>query len=370
MTHPTRRSSDSVSRQGCVHRYATEAKSLHSQPVCISCSINIPISTPSSSASIVFIARADASRHIQPIETSLPNLRLCTYYSILRIVRHPQCLPGRLKSTSFLKQPTHLSKHLACAVLPTMVSEERKVQTSNIVSPDPPPETGLRSEETASASTSSVPASIFSLPADVRNNIYRRVLVVAHPLYLFQDTGSELVETFGPDIPRQWFALLYVNRQVRDEASAVLYGSNRFHFMDTTQHQGDLIQSFLNCIGPMNAGLLTHLCINFPVAEGVEGEPGKVMLRKDDLHSLKLLQEHCTRLTTLETILDSRHSRDLMNPSLDDSQINRDALAQIHAQLRAIHSLINIIVKFYGGTPTSVVMQVMEGFGWVILRGR
>lgn len=94
------------------------------------------------------------------------------------------------------------------------------------------------------------------------------------------------------------------------------------------------------------------------------------MLRKDDLHSLKLLQENCTRLTTLETILDSQHSRDLMNPSLDESQINRDALAQIDAQLKAIYSLNTIIIKFYGGTPTPVVMQVMESFGWVMLRGR
>jgi hypothetical protein len=232
-----------------------------------------------------------------------------------------------------------------------MVSEERKIQTWSTASPDPPPETGLRSEETVSEGTSSVPTSFFRLPADVRNNIYRRMLVVAHPLFLFRDNGSEVVETFGPDTSLQWFALLYVNRQVRDEASAVLYGSNHFHFMDKTQHQGDLIQSFLNCIGSVNAGLLTNLCINFPVAEGVEGQLGKVMLREDDLHSLKLLEEKCTHLMTLETILRSRHSRDLMNPSLDDSQITRDTLAQIDAQLKAISSLNKIIVKFYGRTP-------------------
>jgi hypothetical protein len=251
-----------------------------------------------------------------------------------------------------------------------MVSEERKIAISNTASPDPPPRAGLRSEETISEGTSSVPANFFSLPDDIRNNIYRRVLVVAHPLFLFQDTGSEVVETFGPEIPRQWFAFLHVNRQVRDEASAVLYGSNKFHFMDTTQHQRDLIQSFLNCIGSVNGGLLTHLCINFPVAEGVEGQPGKVMLREDDLGSLKLLQEKCTHLTTLETILDRKHSEGLMNPSLDDSQINRDTLTQIDVLLKSFSSLDMVIVRFYGGAPIPSVMQLMQSFGWTVLRGR
>jgi hypothetical protein len=31
---------------------------------------------------------------------------------------------------------------------------------------------------------------LFSLPVGIRNNIYRRVLVVPYPLYLFQETGS------------------------------------------------------------------------------------------------------------------------------------------------------------------------------------
>lgn len=139
--------------------------------------------------------------------------------------------------------------------------------------------------------TSLVPISIFSLPGKIRRNIYARVLVVAHPLFLLQDTGSQVVETFAPEKPFRWLALLRTNRQVHDEASAVLYGLNHFTFMDTTQHQGDLLQSFLNCIGTVNAGRLAHIGINFPVVETAEGQPGKVMLRDDDLYSLKLLQE-------------------------------------------------------------------------------
>lgn len=64
--------------------------------------------------------------------------------------------------------------------------------------------------------------------------------------------------------------------------------------MDTTNYQGGLLQSFLNCIGPVNAGLLSHLSINFPVVESVEGQPERVILSEDDLYSLKLLQEKYT----------------------------------------------------------------------------
>jgi hypothetical protein len=208
------------------------------------------------------------------------------------------------------------------------------------------------------------------LPGDIRNDIYKRVLVVAHPLFLFQDTGSQVVETFAPERPVRWLALLYTNRQVHDETSAVLYGLNHFTFMDTTQHQGGLLQSFLNCIGSVNAGLLSHLCINFPVAESVEGQPGKVTLREDDLYSLKLLQEKCTNLTTLETLVHSRNSGRLINASHDDSQFIQEALSQINALLRAISSLKKIIVRSYDGTPTPLVMESMQGLGWVILPGR
>ena len=119
---------------------------------------------------------------------------------------------------------------------------------------------------------------------------------------------------------------MYANRQVYSEATAVLYGLNHVTFIDTTKHQGSLLKSFLNCIGSVNAGLLSHLSINFPVAESVEGQPGKVMLREDDLYSLKLLQEECTSLTTLETLVHGRNSRRLINASYDDSQFVREVL--------------------------------------------
>lgn len=58
---------------------------------------------------------------------------------------------------------------------------------------------------------------------EIRNKSYRRMLVVAHPVFLFQDAGSR-VETFAPDRPFRWLSLLYTNRQ-RDPLPERTFGS-------------------------------------------------------------------------------------------------------------------------------------------------
>ena len=144
---------------------------------------------------------------------------------------------------------------------------------------------------------------IFSLPRVVRNDIYQGVLALGHPIYLFQYTGSSAVAIFAPDRPVHWLALLYTNQKVYSEARAVLYGLNHFGFVDTARCQASLVQCFLQRIGPVNAGHLSHVSINFPVVEGlgrVESHGEDSGLGKDDVLSLHLLLEECTNLTTLE----------------------------------------------------------------------
>lgn len=211
------------------------------------------------------------------------------------------------------------------------------------------------------------PIDFLHLPCEIRNSIYKRVLAVAHPIFLFQDTGSQVVETFAPDRPKRWLALLYTNRQIHIEASAVLYGSNQFYLEDSTRHQVELLQSFLACIGSVKAGLLSHLCINLPVAETIEDQPGKVMLREDGLQSLKLLQEKCSNLTTLETLVHDRNSRGLVKVNHENWQLVRERLSRIDAELKVISSLHKVIVRFYCGHPAPSAMELMQGFGWVVL---
>jgi hypothetical protein len=70
------------------------------------------------------------------------------------------------------------------------------------------------------------------------------------------------------------------------EASAILYGSNYFTFVDTTPSQADLVQAFLDGIGSANAARLSYLSVNFPAAESQEET---TVLREADLRCLKLL---------------------------------------------------------------------------------
>ena len=205
------------------------------------------------------------------------------------------------------------------------------------------------------------------MPREIRNKIYERVLIVAHPVFLFQDAGSR-IETFAPDRPFRWLSLLYTNRQMHNEAIPVLYGMNKFSLVDSTSQQVGLLQTFLDCIGSVNAGLLSHICINFPVAESIKVQPGKVKVRDDSLQTLKILREKATNLTTLETFIYGKTSMGLTETDQDNSQFIQDGLAQIDAQLKTIPSLNRVIVRILGESPTVSVIESMQGLGWVILR--
>lgn len=65
----------------------------------------------------------------------------------------------------------------------------------------------------SSQSATAVSVNFFDLPDWVRHKIYDLVLSVLHPLHLFQEPGSS-VQSFVPDKPLQWLALLHTNRQI------------------------------------------------------------------------------------------------------------------------------------------------------------
>lgn len=113
---------------------------------------------------------------------------------------------------------------------------------------------------------------LFTLPIEIRRAVYKQVLALPHPIYLFQGYGGK-VESFGPQIPLRWRSLVYTNRQIHTEASEVLYGASQFMLMDTTPQQVNLLQAFMDRIGRVHSRCLTHLCINFPMATIVEEDP-------------------------------------------------------------------------------------------------
>ena len=205
----------------------------------------------------------------------------------------------------------------------------------------------------------------FNLPQKARYNIYERMLIVAHPIYIFQDVGSG-VEMFAPETPPRWLALLYVDRQMNYEARAILYGMNKFALLNTKRHQVGLLQSFTECIGLVNTSFLSHLCIDFPV---IEAQPGEPKLKEDDLQSLKLIQKECTNLRTLETHIHNYDSSKISKMDQESYKFYQEAFSQFDVQLKAIPSLAKIILRVSGGTPTPSVMEFMQGFEWTILPG-
>nr|POF01691.1 hypothetical protein CFP56_78714 [Quercus suber] len=204
---------------------------------------------------------------------------------------------------------------------------------------------------------------IFSLPQEIRDSIYTKVVAVRNPLDIFQDPGCPL-ETFAPERPRRWTALLYTNKQMSREASAVLYGKNVFKLVDATLQHVRLMPAFLECIGPVNASSLSHLCIDYPL---VEGEAGKFKLRDDHLNGLHFLQDRCTSLLVLELLLHGRESVHLTNANHDNSRYSTEALSQLDTRLRNITSLQKIIVRVYSGKPILPVMESMHNLGWAVL---
>lgn len=210
------------------------------------------------------------------------------------------------------------------------------------------------------------PVTLLGLPKGVRLKIYGYALVLLHPVYIFQEPGSVL-ETFAPEKPKRWLGLLYANRQIHEEASTVLYGMNHFHLMDITQQQAALLESFINCVGPTNAASISWLCINFPVTQNTDQQPGMVKLRDDSLRSLVLLQDNCTNLSTLELLVHYKNSSFFQYT--DD--FLREALTLINDHFQSITALKKIIVRFsdHKRPPTAAAKQYVKDLGWQIVFG-
>lgn len=203
-----------------------------------------------------------------------------------------------------------------------------------------------------------------SLPIEIRDDIYKRVLALPQPLHIFQDPGCP-VESFIPRKPYQWLALLYTNKQISKGAGAALYRFNRFVFQEADESQTHCspLETFIKSIGHFNAGSLSHLCINFPATESTQGE---ISLREDSLRRLQLLQKDCATITTLETFIYRKDSKFLIE---QDTSSVREALSEINKQFGYIASLEKTIARIYSGTLEPSIREFLQGLGWIVLIG-
>ncbi|VUC35721.1 unnamed protein product [Clonostachys rosea] len=136
---------------------------------------------------------------------------------------------------------------------------------------------------------------------------------------------------------------------MRKEASAVVYGSNIFNLVDTTEKPSHLLHYFFVCIGSLNSGSLTHLCIKSPTWSN-----RRIVI---------------SIAQTLELFLRSQNASGLTNAMDDNPSLAIEALLQIDAQLNAIESLVNIIVRLYDKNLNPSLKKFMQVLGWTVLRG-
>lgn len=204
---------------------------------------------------------------------------------------------------------------------------------------------------------------LFDLDDKTRDIIYRLVLTLPHPLYLYQDVSAK-IKAFAPDKPAYWLAPLRVNRQMNRESSAIAYCSNYFSVVDTAQRQNSVLQAFCGTIGRENGRQLTYICMSFPAARV---RSGKVTLEGDDLQILGLLRENCPTIKTVESHLYLRNSGDADWTDDTEGQVTR-RVSEIYApELSTLMALETVVVRVHGGKPAPTAMEAMQNLGWTVL---
>lgn len=199
-----------------------------------------------------------------------------------------------------------------------------------------------------------------SLPIEIRNNIYQKVLALPQPLHLFQYPGYP-VESFIPGKPYPWLVLLYTNRQISEKVKAVLYRFNSFTFQKV--ENSSVLETFIKSILHFNTGSLSHLYINFPATENIHSE---ISLREGSLQRLQLLQKECGSLPKLEVLIYSGNFKLLIE---QDSSPVREVLSEINREFGYIYSLARIIVRVYSGLPAPSIKEFLQGLRWIVLMG-
>ncbi|KAF6794209.1 cytochrome P450 1A2 [Colletotrichum sojae] len=200
------------------------------------------------------------------------------------------------------------------------------------------------------------------------------MLVASSPILVFQESPSQPIEFFAPGKPAQWPTLTLAKYQEYNDnehkINPIFYGSNHFNLVDTTtRRETSILEAFLVSPTTAHARLLSHMSLSFPALEAAEGRPEVLGLTQDGMRALKLLQDNCANLTTLEFYVHEGNAFSLVGEPSGDLQSSCEALSQVDTQLKVIPSLKRIVIRYYYDRPNSGVMQLMQGFDWIVLMG-
>ncbi|KAI1427262.1 hypothetical protein F5Y12DRAFT_181530 [Xylaria sp. FL1777] len=200
----------------------------------------------------------------------------------------------------------------------------------------------------------------FSLPPELRNMIYKLLLVPAVPITIKIHEKSGLCTREG-----EWpggHTLLRVNRQMQYEASAMLYGQNEF----LIPYGPGTVHSFLTLVGPVNASQILRLSIDLPITDTFDqpDQPGQLKPREEDLVELRLIQEMCPSLQEIYLEIEFIYQDNLrLNSDVEDPFMMVGYFPRINAVLSAMASLHDISV-YSTWNIYSEVVEAMEELGW------
>ncbi|KAI1193029.1 hypothetical protein F5X97DRAFT_328988 [Nemania serpens] len=209
---------------------------------------------------------------------------------------------------------------------------------------------------------SAFPFRFLSLPPEIRNQVYEVILVPPHPVRLVDITDHGTIQVFGASWSwKRSTVLLRVNRQIRVEATAILFGRNQFTIGSDCP---EALFYFLTCIGPVNASLITHLRVNFPSVDDVDCVPGQLTLRNPDVRDMQLIQRICTGLATLGLLIHCGNARIFTRTNVDHCRVVKEYFPQVDTLLKAIPSLGKVVISTHGINVQQSTKDAMRDFGW------
>ncbi|KAL8847493.1 MAG: hypothetical protein Q9221_007486 [Calogaya cf. arnoldii] len=201
-----------------------------------------------------------------------------------------------------------------------------------------------------------MPTNFFSLPREIRDQIYGLVLLHQEPLDPFNGWRQQQ-HTPG---------LLRANKIVHDEASSLFYARS---CIDITHGNNEDVASFFRQIGRGNANHIRHIYLDFLDFQCLR--LNNVALTHASAGILATIQSNCANLYTLTTERDDTDTIEFELDSRGDPKVVTEALDLVSSHFRAIASLQKIIVEVFEDGPNDFglndhIRKEMERHGWTI----
>jgi len=148
----------------------------------------------------------------------------------------------------------------------------------------------------------------FSFAAEIRLKIYAELLVHSEPIKITADytfSPTRLRGTKGRVHPQ----ILRVNKLALSEASPLLYSQNRFWFPERRDPACndwiDQVAPFLACIGPIHAGLVQYIGIEFVGVDDHEDQNPELESKLQERYKLlQFIHDTCPCIRTIHMMLD------------------------------------------------------------------